>query len=263
MTGADLGAILLVGGLAGFVGALLGLGGGVFIVPLLTLGLGVPVQEAAATSLVCVLATSASGSLALDARRLVDLRVVTELEVTMILGAVAGGLLAPRLPAAAIATLFAAAALVSAGRLLRRALAFTPGTSDPQGPVATGARAPVGPLALGLSSLAGVMSGLLGIGGGPLQVPLMTEVMKLPPIVAFATSNVMIGITAAASTSVYLSLGLVRADLVPACALATAFGAFAGGRLAPRLRTRPLLVVFAVVLSYLALRMAWSSWRAA
>lgn len=264
--------------LAGGLGAVLGLGGGVFIVPLLSLWVGVPIHEAAGTSLVCVLATSAAGSVALDRTRLADTRLVTFLSAATVVGAILGAQLAPHVPARVVSGLFGVVTALSGYRLLRRALvtAPTPAPPAPVAPVAsTAPDAPPAPppppapgtaprftaLPIGLTGCvgAGVLSGLLGIGGAPVKVPLMTEVMRVPVPVAFATSNMMVGITAAASTAAYYGNGLIRVDVVAPCALASALGAFVGGRIAPRLPVRPLLGVFVVVLAYLTGRMLWKA----
>jgi uncharacterized membrane protein YfcA len=248
---------------AGLIGAALGLGGGVFIVPLLALWLGVDIQQAAGTSLVCVLATSAAGSVALDRTRLADSRLVANLGVATVLGGVIGGLVAPYAPARLVYGLFGAATAWAAYRLVGRAVKQQPPAPSPA-PVPAPEPAPdAGPVhyPLGLAACvgAGVASGLLGIGGAPVQVPVMTEVMRVRPPVAFATSNVIVGITAAASTAAYYSHGLIRADLVAPCALASAIGALLGGRLAPRLPLRPLVAVFVAVLVYLTARMLWKA----
>lgn len=246
--------------LAGALGAVLGLGGGIFIVPLLTLWLGVPIHQAAGTSLVCVLATSAAGSVALDRTRLADGRLVALLGVATVVGGAASGALAPRVEPRVVQALFGAATAWAAYRLLGRLRAPAPppaGDGAPP-PSAGPVRYPAGVAAcVG----AGVASGLLGIGGAPVQVPVMTEVMRVPPPVAFATSNVIVGITAAASTAAYYGNGLIRVDLAAPCALASALGAFVGGRVAPRLPVRPLVTVFVVVLAYLTARMLWSAVR--
>lgn len=257
--------------LAGGLGAILGLGGGVFIVPLLSLWVGVPIHEAAGTSLVCVLATSAAGSVALDRTRLADTRLVTFLSLATVIGAILGAQLAPHVPARVVSGLFGVVTALSGYRLLRRALVTAP-TPAPPAPVAPDAPPapppPPAPAAAGFTALpigltgcvgAGVLSGLLGIGGAPVKVPLMTEVMRIPVPVAFATSNMMVGITAAASTAAYYGNGLIRVDVVAPCALASALGAFVGGRIAPRLPVRPLLGVFVVVLAYLTGRMLWKA----
>ncbi|MBX3469581.1 MAG: sulfite exporter TauE/SafE family protein [Planctomycetes bacterium] len=257
MTGAEMLLLSLACLLAGGVGATLGLGGGVFIVPLLTIWLGVPVHEAAGTSLVCVLATSAAGSVALDRTRLADPRLVAYLGVATVAGGAASAVVAPAVSPRLVFGLFGLATGWAAWRLVARLRA--PAAAAQMGP-APPAEGPAN-LGVGVGACvgAGVASGLLGIGGAPVQVPVMTEVMRVAAPVAFATSNVLVGITAAASTAAYYGNGLIRADLAAPCALASAIGAYAGGRLAPRLPVRPLVTFFVVVLVYLTGRMLWKA----
>jgi len=239
----------------GGVGALLGLGGGVLLVPLLVLAFGVDQAHAAGTSFVVVLATSAAGSVALDRSRLADPRLVANLSAATVVGAIIGGALLPIAPVRLVRFLFAAMALVATVRLVRSQA----GAAD--APAADAPPAPLRRLGVGQAGcvVAGVLSGLLGVGGAPIQVPLMHDVMGVPLPVAFATSNVMVGITAAASLAVAHSAGLVRADLATPCALAAALGAYVGGRLAPKARPRPLVWLFAAVLLYVTGSMVWKA----
>lgn len=238
----------------GVVGAMLGLGGGILLVPLLVLAYGVDQAHAAGTSFVVVLATSAAGSVALDRSRLADPRLVANLSAATVVGAIIGGALLPIAPLPLVRLLFAAMALVAAVRLLRARTGAPP-------PPPAAEPAPLRGLWLGQAGcvVAGILSGLLGVGGAPIQVPLMHEVMGVPLPVAFATSNVMVGITAAASLAVASSAGLVRADLAAPCALAAAAGAYVGGRLAPKARPRPLVWLFAAVLVYVTGSMVWKA----
>lgn len=236
---------------AGLFGAVLGLGGGVLMVPLLDQAFGVPFAEARGTGFVIVLTTSAAGSIALDRSGLADPRLVVHLALATIAGALLGSLLGARAADGPVRLLFAAMCVVAAVRLARK--------KEPDAPPAEEAAPVRWPAGLAGCGAAGVMSGLLGIGGAPIQVPVMSEVMGVRLPVAMATSNAIVGMTAAASLLVYSGEGLVRADLAAPCALATAAGAFAGGRLAPRLRSRPLALLFTGLLVLLAARMTWST----
>lgn len=241
----------------GAVGAMLGLGGGVLLVPLLVLAFGVDQAHAAGTSFVVVLATSAAGSVALDRSRLADPRLVANLSAATVVGAIIGGALLPVAPVRLVRLLFAAMALVATYRLVRSQQAGAPAPEPP----ADAPRPPLRRLGVGQAGcvVTGVLSGLLGVGGAPIQVPLMHDVMGVPLPVAFATSSVMVGITAAASLAVAHAAGLVRADLAAPCALAASLGAYAGGRLAPKARPRPLVYLFAAVLLYVTGSMVWKA----
>jgi uncharacterized membrane protein YfcA len=273
--------LLAAGGFgAGVFGSLLGLGGGILIVPLLTVGFGVPFREAVGISLVCVIVTSSAAAGVYLERHAANLRLGMVLEVFTATGALLGGLVAFALPERVLAGLFAALLAWTAFTMLRpsrvAAAAATP--DDPvEGPGAAGADGPdahsaspsladeiAGPgyrprrlgAGAGGSLGAGMLSALLGVGGGIVKVPLMHLVMGVPLKVATATSNLMIGVTAAASAVVYL----VRGGIDPYIAGPTAVGVFAGAlvgsRLAARIDVRILRLLFVGVLTLTAAQMA-------
>ncbi|HEX5395590.1 MAG TPA: sulfite exporter TauE/SafE family protein [Candidatus Limnocylindria bacterium] len=250
---------------AGLFGSILGLGGGVLIVPLLTLAFGYPLATAVATSLVCVIATS-TGAAAHNVRLgRADVRLGLTLESGTVVGAVSGGLLAGFLQERMIAGLFAglmAYTALNMGRgLLRRHVATAAQVaaaqpSAPDGPGAPPYRQHRLPLALAGSFLAGNVSGLLGIGGGAIKVPLVHLVMGAPLGVAVATSNFIIGVTAAAGAYAYLVRGQVDPAITGPVVLGVAAGAFMGARVGPRINPRWLTALFLVVVVYVAVEMA-------
>ena len=273
--------LLAAGGFgAGVFGSLLGLGGGILIVPLLTVGFGVPFREAVGISLVCVIVTSSAAAGVYLERHTANLRLGMVLEVFTATGALLGGLVAFALPERVLAGLFAALLGWTAFSMLRRSRVEAAASSpaDPiDGPGAAGAEGAGGgpaspsltdeiagpgyrPRRLGAgaggSLGAGVLSALLGVGGGIVKVPLMHLVMGVPLKVATATSNLMIGVTAAASAVVYL----VRGGIDPYIAGPTAVGVFAGAlvgsRLASRIDVRILRLLFVGVLALTAAQMA-------
>lgn len=244
---------ILIGG----VSALMGLGGGIFLVPLLTLHPDVGMRAAAGIALICTLATSAAGSVALDKAKLANLAAVAHLELAAALGAIVGAAyLAAVLPPRVVAGVFAAVVGYAAWRMLGRARAPTqdiePTPEKPLKPV----RYPLGMLGCGL---AGTASGLLGIGGGPIKVPVQTEVMGFPLRIALANSNIMVGITAGVGAAIYYAQGWIPAGLLGPCALGIVLGAYGGGRLAPYVRANRLAYGFAGVLILVTLRMAWKA----
>lgn len=254
----------------GGLGALLGLGGGIMVVPLLVFGYGLDFSQAAASSLVGCLATSAAGSLGLERSQRVNYALVAELEVFTALGALGAAALAPQIPPALLALLFGAVTLIAAWKIVRRELwRKAPGSAVPSTDAAPASREDAFPalgpgrhaLAWALSCLAGAISSLLGIGGGPVKVPLQTEVLRQPLPVALANSNLMVGITAAFGAAVYYGSGLIRPEETAAVCLGMAGGAYLGGRLAPRVHTRLLAGAFVLVLGYLAARMLWTALR--
>lgn len=256
--------LLLLSGLAaGAFGALLGLGGGILIVPILTLGFGLPLAAAVGTSLVSVIATS-TGAAAVNVRAgRADVRLGITLGLGTVVGALTGGLIAGFLPDRILAGLFAALLIYTALTMLRGLRAGrdevatdTVDPAAPDGPDAPDYRSRHVPAAVGGAFLAGNVSGLLGIGGGVVTVPIVHLVMGAPIRIAVATSNYMIGITAAAGAYTYL----LRGDLDPRQAapmvLGVAGGAAIGAVAGARFRSSWLIVLFVVVLGYVAFEMA-------
>lgn len=257
--------LLFAGGVAGgLFGAVLGIGGGVLIVPLLTLGFDVPLPNAIGVSLVCVVATS-TGAAAWNVRAgRADVRLAIFLEVGTVLGALAAGLAAPLIPERLLAAAFALLMLYVGVAMIGRAPAGSDAAatdpridpSAPDGPGAPAYRSHRMPEAVAGSVGAGVMSALLGVGGGVVKVPLLRLVMGVPFHVASATSNYIIGVTAAAGAYPYLLRGQVDTAVAGPMVLGVAAGAAAGAALAPRLRARWLALLFAAVAAYVAIQMA-------
>ena len=267
--------LLLAGGGfgAGVFGSLLGLGGGILIVPLLTFGFGLDFRAAVGVSLVCVIVTSSAAAGVYLERHLANLRLGMLLEVFTASGALIGGLIAFLLPDRVLAGLFALLLVCTAVTMLRRratsAGGASPSIENPDD--AAGAAQAPGPFraalagpgyrpvrlgaGIGGSVFAGVVSALLGVGGGIVKVPLMHLVMRVPLKVATATSNLMIGVTASASAIVYL----LRDGINPLVAGPTAVGVFAGAmvgsRVAQRIDVRLLRLLFVAVLALTAVQM--------
>jgi len=256
--------VLFAGGAtAGVFGAILGLGGGILIVPFLTILVGEPLPLAIGTSLVAVVATS-TGAAAHNVRTgRADVRLGLTLEVGTIVGATAGGILAGLVAEQVLAGLFAGLLLYTSLSLLRSAL--QPSTVDATAPdvhpgARDGASAPAYrtrrlPLALAGSAGAGVVSALLGVGGGIVKVPLLRMVMGVPMHVAAATSNFVIGVTAAAGAYAYLLRGDVEPLTAGPVVLGAMAGATIGARVAPHLRARWLTALFVVVTAWVSIEM--------
>jgi uncharacterized protein len=248
---------------AGLFGAMLGLGGGVLIVPILTLGFGLPLTTAVGISLISVIATS-TGAAAINVRAgRADVRLGITLGAGTVIGALVGAVVAGVLPDRVIAGIFAALLAYTAITMLRR-LRRTTSDSEPaevvdpaapDGPAAPAYRSRRLPAALGGSFVAGNLSGLLGVGGGIVTVPIVHVVMGAPMHVAVATSNFMIGITAAAGAYAYLFRGDVDPRLAGPVVLGVAFGAAIGAALAPRVQATWLVVTFVIVVAYVAVQM--------
>ena len=263
------GLVLLAGGTAaGVFGSLLGLGGGVLIVPLLTLGFGLPLREAVAVSLVSVIVTSSASAGVYLEKHVANLRLGMVLELFSASGALVGGLVAFLLPANVLEGLFAALLVWVAISMVRRkepskdaVVAPTATVQRSTAPTFTDTLGGPGysvhalPLGMGGSIFAGLVSALLGIGAGIVKVPTMHLLMGVPLKVATATSNMMIGITAVSSAVIYL----LRGQIDPFVAGPTAVGVFAGAmigtRIAPRVDVGVLRWLFVVVLAYTAFQM--------
>jgi hypothetical protein len=263
------GLVLLVGGIAtGIFGSLLGLGGGVLIVPLLTLVMGFPLLTAVGVSLICVIVTSGAAAGVYLERRVANLRLGMTLELFTATGALVGGLIAFAIPERILEGAFVVLLVYTALTMLRRRdPAALPDADVGAAPVepapptfvdrlsGPGYRVRAIPAAIVGSVGAGVASALLGIGGGLIKVPLMHVVMGVPLRVATATSNLMIGITASASAIVYLLRGGIHAFVAAPTAIGVFIGASIGSRIAPRVDLRVLRGLFVVILLYTALQM--------
>lgn len=258
--------------LAGTLGALLGLGGGIIVVPVLTLLLGVDIRHAIAASLVSIIATSSGAAAAYVRDGLANLRVAFFLEIGTVVGSMIGASLAGLLPAAMLQGLFGGLLAATAVLMLRnRSSREAPVPPDPladrlalHGQIrdpATGKETPYrvtrSPLGLGLMVLAGILSGLLGVGAGILKVPALDLGMRLPIKVSSATSNLMIGVTAAAGAGVWLARGDVRPMIAAPVAIGVLLGAMLGARLLPRLPSLWIRRVFVVVLLWVSGQMIW------
>ena len=266
------GIIFAVSILAGTLGSILGLGGGVIIVPVLTLGLGINIRYAVGASIVSVIATSSGAAATYVKDHITNIRVAMFLEVATTIGALGGALLAPFVPARGLYVLFAAILLYSALAMLKRReqeshpigkgdiwserLKLSSSYPDP----ALGrevAYAVTGvPLGFLLMLGAGLISGLLGIGSGALKVPAMDGAMKLPIKVSSATSNFMIGVTAAASAGTYFMRGDIIPLLAAPVALGVLLGSLVGTRVLMRLPGRKVRGLFVIVLAFIAVEMA-------
>ncbi len=229
---------------------MLGVGGGVILVPGLILIAGLPFQNAVGASLVCVVATSVSGSVVYFRRGLVDLRVGVELQFFTVIGAVGAGLAAPFIPAA---PLYFAFALLTLGATLRMWPRQEVAPTQPR--QFSGRRRQA---AAGASVGAGVISGLLGVGGGILNVPILHVLLGMRFDRAVATSVYIFGLTALAAATVYYVRGDVDLIVAGAAAIGTILGAAAGAFLASKINQRLLQVSFAVLLLYVTVRMVWN-----
>jgi hypothetical protein len=256
--------------MAGFVGSLTGLGGGIIITPLLTLALGVDIRYAIGATLVSVIATSSGAAAAYVREGFSNIRVGMFLEIATTLGAVAGALLNVRISTGAISIIFGLVLLYSAyasGRPRQEQVGDS--RPDPLAtrlemngsyPTAEGPKAyyvHAVPAGFGVSLGAGIISGLLGIGSGAVKVIAMDQAMGLPFKVSTTTSNFMIGVTAAASAGVYLARGYVDPGVAMPVMLGVVGGSLVGARVLTHARTKWLRLVFGVVIGIMAIEMIY------
>ena len=261
-------AIGLGSAAAGFLGALTGLGGGVVIVPLLVLVFGVDMRYAIGASLVSVIATSSGAAAAYVREGYSNIRIGMFLEVATTLGALSGALLAAHVRPSALAIVFGIVLLWSAWLSLRHrtaadedqppdrcatSLRFDSTYPTPAGPRAYRVRRV--PAGFGLMYIAGILSGLLGVGSGAVKVLALDQAMGLPFKVSTTTSNFMIGVTAAASAGIYLRRGYIDPGLAFPVMLGVLTGSIAGARMLTETSSRHLRLLFAGVLVALACEM--------
>ncbi|ADW69686.1 sulfite exporter TauE/SafE family protein [Granulicella tundricola] len=258
--------------LAGFLGSLTGLGGGVVIVPLLALGFKVDIHYAIGASLVSVIATSCGSAGSFLREGYSNIRIGMLLEVATTTGAIVGAFLAAGTPTKAIAIVFGLVLIASAVISLRKKKPHA--NDDVKDPIATALKLngsyplPAGgrqaynvrrvPLGFSLMFGAGALSGLLGIGSGAVKVLAMDEAMLIPFKVSTTTSNFMIGVTAAASAGIYLSRGYIDPVIAFPVTLGVVAGSLIGARFLVRAKTSAIRIVFAVVICLLGLEMIYS-----
>lgn len=260
--------------LAGVLGALTGLGGGVVLIPLLTLGFHVDMRYAIGASLISVIATSSGAAAAYVRDGYSNVRIGMFLEVATTVGAVSGAVLATRVPTRALAVIFGVVLIYSAW------LSRSSQTDEQQGVIDNpwserlkmsgtypdGVRGYVAyrvdriPVGFATMFGAGILSGLLGIGSGAVKVLAMDKVMRIPFKVSTTTSNFMIGVTAAASAGIYLARGYVDPVLAFPVMLGVLAGSLLGAKALMHTRVSLLRLIFAVVIAALGVEMIVNGW---
>jgi uncharacterized protein len=258
--------------LAGLLGALTGLGGGVVVVPVLALLFHVDLRYAIGASLVSVIATSSGAAAAYVREGFSNIRIGMFLEIATTVGALVGASLTAVLPIKAIGIVFGVVLLYSAIASFRGSHEdvtpkHTAGLADRlrlegEYPAEDGLRAYVAqrvPAGFSIMFLAGGLSGLLGIGSGAVKVLAMDQAMRLPFKVSTTTSNFMIGVTAAASAGIYISRGYIMPSLAMPVMLGVLGGSLIGSRILIRARVSTLRMIFAVVIIALGVEMIYSS----
>jgi uncharacterized protein len=264
--------IILAGSfLAGLLGSLTGLGGGVVIIPMLTLGFGVDIRYAIGSALVAVIATSSGSAVAYVKEGYSNIRLGMFLEVATTSGAILGAFLAIYAPTNLIAVIFGVILIgTSATSFIKRknlpdsaqgsrlATRLRLNSTYPDGQTLRpyGVHRVYGGFAM--MGLAGVLSGLLGIGSGALKVLALDNIMRIPFKVSTTTSNFMIGVTAAASAGIYLYRGYVDPGISMPVVLGVLGGAYTGSHILANAKPAWLRIVFTAVVVSLALEMIYN-----
>ncbi|PNK85936.1 permease [Listeria monocytogenes] len=263
--------ILLISVFAGVVGSLLGLGGGIIVTPALTLIFGIDIQYAIGASIISVIATSSGSAIAYIKDGITNLRVGMFLEIATTIGAITGAFVSGLLSATALYIIFGLLLLYSAFNMIKKVgTEFL--TNVKPDPLATKlnlhdsyydkslrqtvdyqvANVPAG---FGVMYGAGIASGLLGIGSGAFKVMALDVFMKMPLKVSSATSNLMMGVTAAASATVYLFQGDIQPAIAAPVAIGVLVGATLGTRIMQRLKSKVIRIIFIPVILYVAFQM--------
>jgi uncharacterized membrane protein YfcA len=257
---------------ASILGSMLGLGGGVFIVPLFTLFLGVDPKIAVGASAIAVVTNSVVGSTRHLRNGFVNVRLSMLLEISTAIGAILGALIAVAVSAGFLEALLGVVLLYAAWSMLKGRSAEIenagPDTPDPwqlrdsfeekSGRVVEYVPERV-PLGIGASTGAGMISGMLGIGGGVVQVPMMNLLMKVPLRAAAGSSSFMVGMTAVATATVFYASGKIDPQVTVPAMLGVLLGSNIGSILTKRLKTDRLIVIFVVVMVYLGASMVLSA----
>jgi uncharacterized membrane protein YfcA len=250
--------LVLLGFFAGMLGALTGIGGGILLSPILALHFGIPIRQAIGTSLVAVITTSAASSSVHLQRHTTDIRLGMTLELATSLGAAVTAYLVGHFNRNVLEGVFAGFLLYSSVIILVRRGRVKDEEAPPEQDQKNRETIippyePRGyPLGMAASLLAGGLSGLLGIGGGPIKVPVMYIFMNVPLMVATATSNFMIGVTAAASAIVYYRRGDILVEIAAPLAVGVFLGSLLGARMAPRIQTKYVVYLLVAIMLYLA-----------
>jgi len=265
--------LFLISVAAGFLGSLLGLGGGMIVIPALTLLFHVDIHYAFGASIVSIIATSCGAAAAYVKEKITNIRIGMFLEVATTVGAITGATLLAVVRTPALFIIFGIVLLLSFVPVIRRRQeAPIKGTLSKQNGLSRRLKlegkyydeyldrevpyeASKTPVAFGMMYIAGIISGLLGVGSGPFKVLSMDIAMRLPIKVSTTTSNFMIGVTAAASAGIYFARGYINPFVAAPVALGVLVGATLGARWLPRAKNILIRRIFAIVLAIVALQM--------
>src|SRR3990167_8252570 len=258
--------------LAGLIGALTGLGGGVVVTPVLVLLFHIDMHLAMGASLISVIATSSGSAAAYLREGYTNLRIGMFLETSAVLGALFGALLIPYIPIPLLAVIFSLVLLLSAYLTITRnedheyydtshrwAKILRLNSTYPLQNQLKPYYVQNVPTALSMMGIGGILSGLLGIGSGAIKVLAMDQALRLPYKVATTTSNFMIGITAAVSAGIYFTHGYINPIIAAPVLLGVLAGSFSGAKILTRLNHRLLRLIFSILICLIALEMLYKA----
>lgn len=262
--------LLITSVTAGFLGAILGIGGGLILVPVLTLVFGIHIRYAVAASLISIIATSSGAAAGFLKDHLTNLRLAVLLEIGTVTGAIVGYLISKQINAQALYFLFGGFLLFSAVMMLRRREDASASIDHPWSKkLRLASRYPDGKggwiyysiekVPFGLMAMfgAGILSALLGIGSGIFKVLAMDNAMKIPMKVSSATSNFMIGVTASASAGAYLLSGDIRPEIAGPVAFGIIVGSYFGAKAMVKMPAVLIRRIFVVLLAIVSVQMIW------
>ena len=265
----QIGLLLVVGVLAGILGSILGIGGGIILTPFLTLVMGLDIQYAIAASIVCVIATSSGATIAYLKDDMLNLRVAMFLEIATTIGAIVGALLSGVVPTGFLFILFGGFLLFSVLNMIQKLRGKTDKTINKSAGDSLAEKLKLNgsyydkvldkqinyQVGFAMMFGAGIASGLLGIGSGVFKVTAMDTIMKMPLKPSSATSNLMMGVTAAASAMVYFFSGAILPQIAAPLALGVLVGATVGSRIMTRLKPIVIRMIFIPILLFMGLQM--------
>lgn len=270
----QIGLLLVTGGFAGILGSILGIGGGIILTPFLTLVMGLEIKYAIAASIVCVIATSSGATIAYLKDDMLNLRVAMFLEIATTIGAIGGAILSGIVPTGFLFLLFGGFLLFSVINMIQKLRGKSEALSNEAigDPLAEKLKLngsyydkvlekqidyQVEKVPGGFAMMfgAGIASGLLGIGSGVFKVTAMDTIMKMPLKPSSATSNLMMGVTAAASAMVYFFNGTILPEIAAPLALGVLIGATIGSRIMQRLSSFVIRLIFVPILLFMGIQM--------
>lgn len=262
--------LLITGYIAGIVGSLTGLGGAVILIPVLILFLDVNIYYTIGASIMAVIANSSGAAMAYLQGGYTNLRIGMFLETTAVVGALVGGILILYINPNILGVILGFVLILSAYFTIKRKEDNEPQRTshswavklqlESDYPTKKGVKAyqvQGVPLAWGAMFIAGVLSSLLGIGSGVFKVLAMDQAMKLPYKVATATSNFMIGITAAVAAGIYFSRGYIDPVITFPVVIGVLFGALSGAKMLPKINVHALRIFFSIIITVLAVQLVY------